>query len=106
MGLGTPRIALQPVTALVKMVAPHTLTGVHVDFVKLALLTRTYSAAATLLDATPLYSVASGVSTRDVLLFHYYAGLVFCGAEAWASATGMFKIVSSGMGLLLDFFAR
>ena len=94
--LGAPGTALGPVTNLIRKALPaHVLTTAHVDFVKLALASRAYNVAAATLDAMPLYAVAQGVTARDALLFHYYSGLVFCGAEAWARATGMFKTVGT-----------
>lgn len=94
--LGAPGTALDPVTTLIRKALPaHVLTTAHVDFVKLALAARAYNVAAATLDAMPLYAVAQGVTARDALLFHYYSGLVFCGAEAWAHATGMFKTVET-----------
>lgn len=38
----------------------------------------------------------AGSTPRDVLLFHYYGGLLFCGAEDWAQAAGFFKTVRRG----------
>lgn len=64
---------------------------VHLDFVKAALSARDYvGGTAVLLDIT-LYDVARGSAPRDVLLYHYYAGLLLCGAERWSLAVGMFK---------------
>jgi hypothetical protein len=66
---------------------------VHLDFVKAALSARDYvGGTAVLLDIT-LYDVARGSAPRDVLLYHYYAGLLLCGAERWSLAVGMFKTV-------------
>ena len=82
------------VAALTKnLLTPNVLTTAHVDFVRLALAARAYDTGAAVVAATPVHSVAAGTSPRDALLFHYYGGLLSCGAESWAQAAGLFKTV-------------
>jgi COP9 signalosome complex subunit 3 len=71
------------------------LTPIHVDFLQVCLLAKCYSIALPILQDEifePTSEVASATS-KDVLLYFYYGGLVLTGAKEFKKALGFFKIV-------------
>ena len=92
--IGAPEQALDALAGLLAhTLPPNVLTTAHLDFVKLVLAERKFAPAVSVLEKCPLFSVAAGMQPTDALLFYYYAGLIFCGAELWARAAGMFRTV-------------
>ena len=82
-------LALQP--------TPTHFTPLHAEFLKLCLLARCYHAAAPLL-AQELCHVSkkeTDVSPRDLLLYHYYAGMVETGRKRYRSAVDFFTLCVS-----------
>jgi hypothetical protein len=72
----------------------HVLSSAHLLYVKSALAAHDYVGGATAVEDFAFFDVAPSTQPRDVLLYHYNAGLLLCGAERWAQASGMFKTVS------------
>ncbi len=97
-----PQYVTHFLASLVQITPKHIMSKAHVDYAKTALAARDYISGASLVENLKLYDVAPGMVPRDVLLYHFYSGLLFCGAEKWSLASGMFKTVS-GLGFV--FFA-
>jgi len=89
--IAAPAAALRPLqhAAQVLQPSPAHFTPVHTEVLRVALLARHYPAAVRLLDASDLLEVAkdkTGVAPRDLLLYHYYAGLACCGLHRFSDA--------------------
>lgn len=76
--------------------AANVLTPIHATFVQLCLHAKAYTRAAAVLD-TPIYDVGvareSGITVAEVLLYHYYGGMVYCGLKRWRDAANLLKTV-------------
>jgi len=73
---------------------PSHFTPLHAEFLKACVLSKCYHAAAPLLEQE-LLTVdrdATILSPRDLLLFHYYAGIVQTGLKNYASAVQYFTL--------------
>jgi COP9 signalosome complex subunit 3 len=75
--------------------SPEHLTPLHSDLMQVSLLAKTYSAALPYLDQEPLEidHKATSLTTKDVLLYFYYGGMVYTGLKQFEKARGMFKLV-------------
>jgi len=87
----------------------HTLTPLHAAFLQVCLSAKVYSVAARFLS-TPVYSIGGdpdvvkryGVSTADVLSYHYYGGLVYTGLKRWPEAMAYFETAFTAPALVLS----
>jgi COP9 signalosome complex subunit 3 len=68
---------------------PAHFTPIHAEFMRVVLLSRCYTAAQPVLDQELLQvdKDRTGCSPRDLLLYHYYAGMVLCGLKQFNRAT-------------------
>lgn len=68
---------------------PAHFTPIHAEFMRVVLLARCYTAAQPVLDQELLQvdKDRTGCSPRDLLLYHYYAGMVLCGLKKFNLAT-------------------
>lgn len=73
------------------------LTPMHACYLSLALKNKNYAAGEALLkkkifDIDPL---KTGMTPRDMLLYYYYGGMIYCGLKQWDNALHSFEIAIS-----------
>jgi len=102
----TPLAAVRPLqmAATALQPTPAHFTPLHAEFMKVCLLAKCYSAAQPLLDQelTQVDKDATGVTPRDLLLFHYYAGMVHVGLKHFQSAIQYFTLGFSAPSTVLN----
>lgn len=94
-----PLSAVRPLHAAALALQPTTshFTPLHAECLKVCLLAKMYSAALPLL-AQELLQVdrdATLVTPRDLLLFHYYAGMIYTGLKRYKAAVESFALCVS-----------
>ena len=94
--LQTAALALQP--------TPAHFTPIHADFMRACLLSKCYAAAQPLLEQELLQvdKEATHVTPRDLLLYHYYAGMVQVGLKRFKSAVEYFTLCYSAPTAVLN----
>jgi COP9 signalosome complex subunit 3 len=99
MNAKTPLAAVKPLltAALALQPTPSHFTPLHAECVKLCLLAKTYSAATPLLQQELLHidAQATLLTPRDLLLYHYYAGIALTGLKDYVSAVTYFTLCVS-----------
>jgi COP9 signalosome complex subunit 3 len=80
---------------ILQLADPNTLTPVHTEFTKLALHAKAYANALSVLDRDIFdadHASESQLTITDVLLFHYYGGMLYAGLGQWEKAVKMWKM--------------
>ena len=102
----TPVAAVRPLhaAALALQPTPAHFTPVHADFMRVCLLSKCYAAAQPLLEQELLQvdKEATHVTPRDLLLYHYYAGMVQVGMKRFKSAVEYFTLCYSAPTAVLN----
>lgn len=95
----SPLSAIRPLqhAACALQPSPSHFTPLHAEFLKVCLLAKCYSAAQPILDQELLHvdREATLVVPRDLLLYHYYAGMVQTGLKRYQSAVNYFTLAVS-----------
>jgi COP9 signalosome complex subunit 3 len=71
------------------------LTPIHCDFLQVCLISKCYSIAQPILDEE-IFDVnpeATAVTSRDMLLYYYYGGLIYTGLKDYKKALAFFRQV-------------
>ena len=101
-----PIAAVQPLLAAARALQPSPahFTPMHADFLRMCLLAKTYHAAAPVLadDLLQVDKEATGVTPRDLLLYHYYAGMVHVGGKRFKAAIEAFTLCFSAPSTVLN----
>lgn len=94
-----PLAAVKPLlaAALALQPTPRHFTPLHAEFAKCCLLARCYLAAAPLLsqDLISVEKEATHLAPRDLLLWHYYAGMLHVGMHEYKLAITLFTLCYS-----------
>jgi len=102
----TPIAAVRPLqlAALALQPSPRHFTPLHAEFMKVALLAKCYSAAQPLLgqELTQVDKDATGVTPRDLLLYHYYSGTIQVGLKQFPLAIQYFTLAFSAPSSVLN----
>mmetsp|Transcript_54451 Transcript_54451/g.125461 ORF Transcript_54451/g.125461 Transcript_54451/m.125461 type:complete len:436 (-) Transcript_54451:514-1821(-) len=108
LAIKSPIVAVRPLqaAALALQPTPTHFTQIHAEFMKVCLLSKCYSVAQPLLHASQeLLHVdrdATSVSPRDLLLYHYYAGMIEVGLKKYKSAVQYFTLCFSAPANVLN----
>ena len=102
----TPLAAVRPLQVAACALQPSVahFTPIHADFMRICLLSKCYVAAQPLLDQELLQVDKEGthVVPRDLLLYHYYAGMVEVGLKRFRSAVDYFTLCFSAPTAVLN----
>jgi COP9 signalosome complex subunit 3 len=95
----SPLVAVRPLLAAAAALQPGPthFTPLHAEFLKVCILSKTYSAALPMLQQ-PLLQVdksATLVAPRDLLLYHYYGGIIHIGFKQFKQAMESFVLCCS-----------
>mmetsp|Transcript_4763 Transcript_4763/g.14377 ORF Transcript_4763/g.14377 Transcript_4763/m.14377 type:complete len:330 (+) Transcript_4763:453-1442(+) len=97
--VSAPLAAILPLQHAIKVLQPSPahFTPIHAEFMRMALLARCYSAAKPILeqDLLQVDKEHTGCSPRDLLLYHYYAGMVLCGLKKFKLSAQYFTLCYS-----------
>ena len=102
----SPISAVRPLQAAACALQPSAahFTPIHADFMRICLLSKCYVAAQPLLDQELLQVDKEGtlVTPRDLLLYHYYAGMVQVGLKRFRAAVDSFTLCFSAPTAVLN----
>eukprot|EP01118_Nematostelium_gracile_P013102 TRINITY_DN48_c0_g1_i2.p1 TRINITY_DN48_c0_g1~~TRINITY_DN48_c0_g1_i2.p1 ORF type:complete len:432 (+),score=110.17 TRINITY_DN48_c0_g1_i2:69-1364(+) len=89
--------AVKPLRLAITKLRPSSdvLTPLHAEFLQVCLYSKCYSAAREILD-TEILEVnpdATTVTSKDVLLYYYYGGLIYTGLKQFKKALSFFRLV-------------
>ncbi|RUS15039.1 hypothetical protein BC937DRAFT_92975 [Endogone sp. FLAS-F59071] len=95
--LHTPILAIRPLSIAVQRFAPTSvhLTTLHAKFIKTCILYKHYKDALAVLDndIEEVDAQKLSVTIEDVLLYHYYGGMVYIGMKQFERALEFFSLV-------------
>lgn len=100
----TPLKSLKLIRKAINRLAPskHHLTPLHWMYVQLCIVTKHYRKALELVEEM-IFDIdpsTTGVECEDVLLYHYYSGIVFIANNKFNEALHFFKVVLSAPGFV------
>jgi len=96
--------AVSPLRTAVKKLKIGTewLSAVHADFILACLVSKCYSIALPFLNEDIYELGADGITSRDLLLYYYYGGMVYVGLKQYKKAVSFFKIVITTPAVVLS----
>jgi len=97
--------AIKPLVVAIKKLrtSSETLTPVHCDLFQVCLLSKCYSSALSFLD--PVFDVnpeVTGVTSKDMLLYFYYGGMILTGLKDFSKALIFFKMAITAPAIVLS----